>query len=225
VNNIRQFGQSPVVTERILTMDRIARHATLNGEIIELTATEFDILAFLEHNPHQVCTYTEVIEAVWNDATYFDRHALEVQVSRLRAKLGESGREPHFIETVRGYGYRFRKDLTAEHLASIHYDADLDVISSWVAGKGRLMPPPPPAFEREEDWIAQWLDSGELSTLTSCAISMFDAGLREATGHFTVKGDGGASEKVQVIATIAELNGDFDGVYAEFFAAGFFVSP
>ena len=222
MNNIRYFHQPHLVAERALTIDRIARNVTLDGERIELTATEFDILAFLDSNPHQVVTYTEVIDAVWGDATYFDRHALEVQVSRLRGKLGESGHQPHFIETVRGYGYRFRRDNEAEHLASIHYDADLEVISSWVAGRGRLMPPPP-AFEGEEDWIGRWLDVDEMKSITSCAVAMFDAGLREATGNFAMAGGFGARQKVHVIATIAEVDGDFDGVYAKFFAAGFFV--
>ncbi len=147
MNNIRRLHQTTKhrrgdAAERKLLIDRYAREVTLDGEIVELTATEFDILAYLDGNVHQVVTYREVITAVWGDATYFDRHALEVQVSRLRAKLGESGLEPHFIETVRGYGYRFKKDPAAQHLASIHYSADMEIISSWVAEKGGLTPPP-----------------------------------------------------------------------------------
>jgi DNA-binding response OmpR family regulator len=95
MNNIRQLRQITAYrpndgAERSLLIDRYAREVTLDGGIIELTATEFDILEYLDGNVHQVVTYREVITAVWGDAMYFDQHALEVQVSRLRAKLGES---------------------------------------------------------------------------------------------------------------------------------------
>jgi len=174
----------------------------------------------LDGNVHQVVTYREVITAVWGDATYFDQHALEVQVSRLRAKLGESGLEPYFIETVRGYGYRFKKNTTAQHLASIHYDADMEIISSWVMESGELTPPPPLDFRGEEGWIAQWLDPAEIRRITSSACSMFEIGLREASGSFMTIGDSRARERVHVVAVIAELDGEFDGIYAEFFTDG-----
>ena len=223
MTNIRQLRQITEHgpddgAERNLLIDHDAREVTVDGEIIELTATEFDILAYLDGNVHQVVTYREVILAVWGDATYFDQHALEVQVSRLRAKLGESGLEPYFIKTVRGYGYRFKKDTTAQHLASIHYDADMGIISSWVMEIGELTPPSQD-FRGEEDWIAQWLDPAEVRRITSSVCEMFEIGLREASGDFMTNGDSRAREKVHVVAVIAELDGEFDGIYAEFFTA------
>jgi len=94
------------------------RTTYVDGVAIELTALEFDVLASLsQHSPNVVRTMT-LAEDAWGQASYFDRRALEVTISRLRKKLGDTAKESRFIETVRSVGYRLRPQPSRTHVAS-----------------------------------------------------------------------------------------------------------
>jgi two-component system OmpR family response regulator len=82
------------------------------GVVIALSGTEFRLLRiFLEH-PHRVLTRDQLIDLMLSrDAGPFDR-AIDVQVSRLRRRLGEDGRESALIKTVRGQGYVLAADVS-----------------------------------------------------------------------------------------------------------------
>lgn len=89
---------------RDLLIDNDARTVTLNGRRVSLTRTEFDLLSCLSSKPGKVVETHELLEHVeWSS---YD-NSIEVHISRLRRKLGESARAPRFIHTVRGHGYRF----------------------------------------------------------------------------------------------------------------------
>lgn len=68
---------------------------------MELTTTEFNLLAFLMHHPGQVFTREQLLAQVWGYAGYRDTRVMDVYVSQLRAKLGDASP----IRTVRGVGY------------------------------------------------------------------------------------------------------------------------
>lgn len=100
-----------------LVIDIAAREVLLDGKPVELTRTEFDLLCRLTDTPRRVLTREQLIEAVWGLDWYSDGHLLDVHVGNLRHKLGESGRHPRFIQTVRGVGFRFnpQPDEVAQH--------------------------------------------------------------------------------------------------------------
>ncbi|HSS89617.1 MAG TPA: response regulator transcription factor [Streptosporangiaceae bacterium] len=86
-----------------LTMDEDAREVRRGGEVIELTATEFELLRFLMRNPRRVLSKAQILDRVWNYDFGGQAHVVELYVSYLRKKI-DAGREP-LIHTVRGVGY------------------------------------------------------------------------------------------------------------------------
>ena len=88
-----------------LTIDRSAHRVLLEGAEVVLTATEYRLLITLVERQGRVQTRPQLLEAVWDAQPDIQTRTVDMHVQRLRAKLGEAG---HLIETVRGFGYRFR---------------------------------------------------------------------------------------------------------------------
>ena len=88
-----------------LTMDSQGRTLTLDGNEIELTRTEFDLLAAMMAHPRAVLTRRKLIDAVWGPGWYGDEHVVDVHIGHVREKIGDAASEPRFIRTVRGVGY------------------------------------------------------------------------------------------------------------------------
>jgi two-component system, OmpR family, response regulator len=86
-----------------LTMDEDAREVRRGGELIELTATEFELLRFLMRNPRRVLSKAQILDRVWNYDFGGQAHVVELYISYLRKKI-DAGRSP-LIHTVRGVGY------------------------------------------------------------------------------------------------------------------------
>jgi two-component system OmpR family response regulator len=86
-----------------LSMDEDAREVRRGGELIELTATEFELLRFLMRNPRRVLSKAQILDRVWNYDFGGQAHVVELYISYLRKKI-DAGREP-LIHTVRGVGY------------------------------------------------------------------------------------------------------------------------
>src|ERR1700748_3374180 len=86
-----------------LTMDEDAREVRRGGDLIELTATEFELLRFLMRNPRRVLSKAQILDRVWNYDFGGQAHVVELYISYLRKKI-DAGREP-LIHTVRGVGY------------------------------------------------------------------------------------------------------------------------
>lgn len=89
-----------------LIMDLSDYTLTKNGKPIELTAKEFNILKLLLQNPKKVYTKEQIYSIVWNDAYYGDENAVNVHISRLRNKIEDDTRNPKYILTVWGIGYK-----------------------------------------------------------------------------------------------------------------------
>jgi DNA-binding response OmpR family regulator len=91
-----------------LEIDFERRATTLAGEPVKLTYVEFEILAALAGAPGRVFTREMLLEHVWGDSTYRDPRTVDVHIRHLREKLEADAKEPEYLFTVRGVGYRFR---------------------------------------------------------------------------------------------------------------------
>jgi DNA-binding response OmpR family regulator len=89
-----------------LTVDSLAREATLDGAPLELTRIEFDLLDTLTDEPRVAFSRAQLLERVWGPNWFGDDHLVDVHVSNLRRKLADDPRAPAFVTTVRGVGYR-----------------------------------------------------------------------------------------------------------------------
>ena len=95
---VRTFGP--------LNVDPLGREVWLDGELIELTRTEFDLLATLSARPRMAFSRQQLIDAVWGSAWVGDEHLVDVHIGHLRRKLSDDANRPRFVRTVRGVGYR-----------------------------------------------------------------------------------------------------------------------
>ncbi len=111
----RRMSQPPAINDsEELTMGLIkidlSRHlATFQGEEMELTPKEFELLYLLAQNPGKVLTRDVLLEKVWGYEYMGDTRTVDVHIRRLRKKMEDINSDPDYIETVRGVGYRFRE--------------------------------------------------------------------------------------------------------------------
>lgn len=98
--------EQPVITQGVLSMNLNDYSVKKNGKEIELTAKEFEILKLLLQNPKKVYTKEQIYSLVWNDAYLGDENAVNVHISRLRTKIEDDPRDPQYIITVWGIGYK-----------------------------------------------------------------------------------------------------------------------
>ncbi|HWA68079.1 MAG TPA: response regulator transcription factor [Mycobacteriales bacterium] len=108
----RQEGASPAPSKRLrygaLTIDIAAREVVVDGEVVETTAKEFDLLALLAGSPRRVFTREQLLDQVWGSSTRWqDPSTVTEHIRRLRTKIEADPRRPHYLQTVRGVGYRF----------------------------------------------------------------------------------------------------------------------
>ncbi|GAA4031627.1 response regulator transcription factor [Allokutzneria multivorans] len=89
-----------------ITVDLDSRQARLGATELKLTRREFDLLAYLVARPHKVISREELLAEVWRLPPGRDDQTLDVHVSWLRRKLGESASAPVYLHTVRGVGIR-----------------------------------------------------------------------------------------------------------------------
>lgn len=89
-----------------LTLDLAGRRALLDGELVDLTPTEFDLLVCLADNPGVAMPRRTLIEALRGDNWYGDESLIDVHVLHLRRKLGDDATTQRFVRTVRGIGYQ-----------------------------------------------------------------------------------------------------------------------
>ncbi|MEA2170316.1 MAG: two-component system, OmpR family, response regulator [Solirubrobacteraceae bacterium] len=100
-------AESPVLRFEDVEMDEDTHEVTRDGELVELTGTEYRLLRFLLLNPRRVLTRAQLLDHVWDYDFGGDARVLETYVSYLRKKLDVNG-APQLIHTVRGVGYALR---------------------------------------------------------------------------------------------------------------------
>ncbi len=102
--------QAPAVSAGGLSIDPSTRDVTVDDHPIALTTREFDLLYAMAAAPGVVFSRETLLERAVGFAEYVDARGIDVHVRHLREKLGDDATAPRFIETVRGVGYRVRKD-------------------------------------------------------------------------------------------------------------------
>lgn len=90
-----------------LSVDPVSRVVKVRGEIIELTATEFNLLWFMASHPNQVFSRDQLLENVWGFSEYVDPSTVTVHIRRLREKIEPDASTPTWLLTVWGVGYKF----------------------------------------------------------------------------------------------------------------------
>jgi two-component system phosphate regulon response regulator PhoB len=96
-----------------LRLDPAARRIVGNGKDIELGALEFRMLRFFMTHPGRVYSRAQLLDEIWGNNVYVEERTVDVHIRRLRQALEPTGHKD-LLETVRGVGYCFRRDLPAE---------------------------------------------------------------------------------------------------------------
>jgi len=108
----RMVGEPPEEEEidhGDLKIDFGRRMVTLRDEEVRVTYVEFEILGALARSPGRVLSRETLLEHVWGDSEYRDPRTVDVHIRHLREKLETDPKDPEFLFTVRGVGYRFRE--------------------------------------------------------------------------------------------------------------------
>ena len=103
----RRSALGAVLNIGSLKIDMEAQEATLNGNALDLSPTEYKLLEVLARNEGRTLSRDELLAKVWG-TTLGDSRTVDVHIWRLRHKLADDGDEERFIQTVRGRGYRLR---------------------------------------------------------------------------------------------------------------------
>lgn len=92
-----------------ISLDLDARNAYRSGELVDLTAKEFDVIEFLMRNPNRVYSREALLDTIWAYEYRSDIRTVDVHIRRLREKLEEEPAQPRYIMTKWGVGYYFKK--------------------------------------------------------------------------------------------------------------------
>lgn len=103
-NNQTQKSQLKVGN---LTLDEDGCCIYVDDALVELSAKEYLMLQFLMKNPDKVFTKKQIYRQVWEEDLYYDDNTIMVHISRLRNKIEADPRNPEYIKTIRGIGYKF----------------------------------------------------------------------------------------------------------------------
>ena len=90
-----------------LKINYVSCLVSVSGKEVTLSPTELKLLFFLSQNPGRVYSRNQIIDHVWGDETFITDRTVDVHIRRLRSQIEEDMENPHFILTVRGFGYKF----------------------------------------------------------------------------------------------------------------------
>lgn len=90
-----------------LTLDKVSRRVFLNGEALALTATEFKLLEFFLSHPGRVYSREQLLDSIWGEDCHVTPRNVDVHIRRLRERIEVTPDAPQWLQTVRGFGYRF----------------------------------------------------------------------------------------------------------------------
>jgi DNA-binding response OmpR family regulator len=102
-------GAKPVAVGG-LVLDPTTHEVRLSGRLIDLTTKEFDLLQLLLSHPNRVFTRDFLLEHIWGYDYFGSTRTVDMHISRLREKIEDDPNNPTFIMTVRGVGYKLKKD-------------------------------------------------------------------------------------------------------------------
>ena len=101
--------ETTVLTAGNITLDPDSRNAFKDGQLVELTAKEFDVIEFLMRNANRVYSREALLDTIWTYEYRSDIRTVDVHIRRLREKLEDNPAEPKHIMTKWGVGYYFQK--------------------------------------------------------------------------------------------------------------------
>lgn len=90
-----------------LVVDLSRRQVWVHGKRVDLTTTEFEILRFLAAHPGWVYSRQQIMQQLWDGNFYGETRSADVHIQRIRKKIEPDPKNPRYIQTVRGMGYRF----------------------------------------------------------------------------------------------------------------------
>ncbi|UGS39276.1 response regulator transcription factor [Capillimicrobium parvum] len=108
MSRAEEIGDDAPLRVAGLEIDFARRSVTVRGERVDLTFVEFEILTALARNPGRVFTRDMLLTRVWGDSAFRDQRTVDVHIRHLREKLEVEAKDPEYLFTVRGVGYRFR---------------------------------------------------------------------------------------------------------------------
>jgi DNA-binding response OmpR family regulator len=94
--------------DELLTVDFAQRSVVVRGTEVALTPLEFRLLGAFVRHPNQVLAHEQLLELVWGDSLAASRDQVKLYIGYLRRKLESGGADPRVVESVRGFGYRYR---------------------------------------------------------------------------------------------------------------------
>jgi phosphate regulon transcriptional regulator PhoB len=100
-----------VVESGALRLDTRTQEVTVRGKLVELSALEFKLLYFLASHPRHVFDRDRLLDEVWGRDRFVTPRTVDVHIRRLREKIEDLPNRPHFLQTVRGSGYRFSPEV------------------------------------------------------------------------------------------------------------------
>jgi DNA-binding response OmpR family regulator len=106
--NVAQTSNDTIAIGGIELCDT-TKTVSLDGNIVSLTPTEFDILKLLMENPSKVFSPSQIYSTVWNDSPYGSENTVAVHIRHLREKLEYNPAQPRYIKSVWGHGYKIDK--------------------------------------------------------------------------------------------------------------------
>ncbi len=102
------MAESSILDYGDLVIDLATREVLRHGRVVDTTAKEFDLLAYLGSNPRRVCSREELLREVWGSSSdWQDDSTVNEHVHRLRKKIEDEPSKPVRLTTSRGVGYRF----------------------------------------------------------------------------------------------------------------------
>ena len=103
-------NQAPAATELQsgpFTLNIKSRTITKNGQQLDLTQVEYQMLEYFFHNPNTALGRQDILNQVWGESYFGDDKIVDVNVRRLRMKLEDEPSHPKYLATVWGYGYKW----------------------------------------------------------------------------------------------------------------------
>ncbi|CUH95039.1 hypothetical protein P22_1108 [Propionispora sp. 2/2-37] len=108
VNSIfRRIEREKTVSYNGLAIDAAARQVSLDGQILDLSPKEYELLVYLTENQGKALSRQQILNHVWSYEYFGDLRTVDTHINRLRTKLGDKNSA---IQTIRGYGYRFEAE-------------------------------------------------------------------------------------------------------------------
>jgi DNA-binding response OmpR family regulator len=103
-------GERSQITVGDLVVDSDSRQVFMRGEAVHLTTSEYGILQLLARQPGKAYSRAEILTSLWDESPVGDERAIDVHIHNMREKLEADPKNPEYLLTVRGFGYRLRQE-------------------------------------------------------------------------------------------------------------------